>query len=254
MNQRQWLCSASAAMLLLTACSSEPEAETPAPSPAAQAPAAPAAPTAAQKKPANFSQPMVATAQGGAPGLLQSTNPTARLPQVSVGRTDPFAMVPTTPVVIPGKVTPPAGTAAGRVPKMPPVPEAQDKPKTGTPLPAISTTSVPNLSPGAASAPVNGLTVPAAPVKPALPESPTSIASAVEVSGILEASGRVSAIVKVPNETSSRYVSAGDSLADGKVRVKRIEMRSGGEPVVILEQGGIEVVRPVGSDRTIASR
>lgn len=253
MNQRQWLCSASAAMLLLTACSSEPEAETPAPSPAAQAPAAPAAPTAA-KKPANFSQPMVATAQGGAPGLLQSTNPTARLPQVSVGRTDPFAMVPTTPVVIPGKITPAASPGAGRVPKIPPVPEAQDATSPGTPLPPIATTSVPNLSPGAVSAPVNGLTVPAAPVKPALPESPTSIASAIEVSGILEASGGVSAIVKVPNEASSRYVSAGDSLADGKVRVKRIETRSGGEPVVILEQGGIEVVRPVGGDRTIASR
>jgi hypothetical protein len=49
----------------------------------------------------------------------------------------------------------------------------------------------------------------------------------------------------VPEETTSRYVQAGQRLANG-VLVKRIEMNQGINPVVILEQNGIEVVRTVG--------
>jgi hypothetical protein len=53
------------------------------------------------------------------------------------------------------------------------------------------------------------------------------------------------AIIKVPNEPTSRYVQAGQRLANGLL-VKRIEMNEGSNPTVILEQYGMEVARMVG--------
>jgi hypothetical protein len=54
------------------------------------------------------------------------------------------------------------------------------------------------------------------------------------------------AIVKAPNEPTSRYVTVGQRLSNGLVLVKRIEVNSGSDPVVILEQSGVEVSRAVG--------
>ena len=69
----------------------------------------------------------------------------------------------------------------------------------------------------------------------------------MEVSGIVDVAGASpKAIVKAPNETSSRYVSPGERLSDGLILVKRIEMTGPGGPVVILEQFGVEVTRRVG--------
>jgi hypothetical protein len=53
------------------------------------------------------------------------------------------------------------------------------------------------------------------------------------------------AIVKVPNEPD-RYVREGQRIANGQVLVKRIETNRGPNPVVILEQYGVEVARGVG--------
>jgi hypothetical protein len=55
----------------------------------------------------------------------------------------------------------------------------------------------------------------------------------------------VYAIVNAPNEPSSRYIQEGQRLAGGQVLVKRIETNRS-EPVVVLEQYGVEVVRAVG--------
>jgi len=52
-------------------------------------------------------------------------------------------------------------------------------------------------------------------------------------------------IVKAPNEDSSRYVRVGQRLSNGQVLVKRIELQ-GSEPVVVLEQFGIEVIKSIG--------
>jgi hypothetical protein len=82
------------------------------------------------------------------------------------------------------------------------------------------------------------------------PEVPTvqepELAKRVEVTGVVEVGGRMYAIVKAPNETTSRYVQAGDTLADGQITVQRIEMNEGSAPMVILAQYGVEVTRSVG--------
>ena len=81
------------------------------------------------------------------------------------------------------------------------------------------------------------------PELPKLPE-PTQ-ARGVEVTGVAQVGGVPMAIIKVPNEPA-RYVREGQRIANGQVLVKRIEMNRGPEPVVILEQYGIEVARGVG--------
>ena len=53
------------------------------------------------------------------------------------------------------------------------------------------------------------------------------------------------AIIKVPTEDTSRYVQAGQRLASGLL-IKRIEMNEGSNPIVIIEQYGIEVAIMVG--------
>jgi hypothetical protein len=65
------------------------------------------------------------------------------------------------------------------------------------------------------------------------------------VTGVIEVGGITNAIVKEPN-APSRYVRAGQRLSNGQVLVKRIEVDRGPEPVVILEQFGVEVARRVG--------
>jgi hypothetical protein len=92
-------------------------------------------------------------------------------------------------------------------------------------------------------APVNINQLPVAPVIPR--RSPTALAETIEISGVLQVGGKTNVIVKVPDESTSRYVTVGDSMANGQVRVKRVEM--GIDPVIVLEQNGKEVTRSVGS-------
>jgi hypothetical protein len=73
------------------------------------------------------------------------------------------------------------------------------------------------------------------------------LASSVAVSGVIQIGNEAQAIVQVPNEGTSRYVRVGQRLSNGQVLVKRIEMNEGSDPVVILEQYGIEVARAIGS-------
>ncbi|MGA1603560.1 MAG: hypothetical protein ACO4CG_14910, partial [Prochlorothrix sp.] len=73
----------------------------------------------------------------------------------------------------------------------------------------------------------------------------TSLARAVFISGVVQVGQTAQAIVKSPESDSSRYVAAGQTLANGAVLVKRIEVY-GSEPVVILEQNGVEVTRFIG--------
>jgi hypothetical protein len=94
--------------------------------------------------------------------------------------------------------------------------------------------------------------VPAEPLKPLPPIPDPTLAKAVEVTGVVVIGGIPRAIVKAPNEPTSRYVTAGQRLSNGQVLVKRIEVNSGSDPVVILEQSGVEVSRAVG-DKPSAS-
>ncbi|BAZ25804.1 hypothetical protein NIES4073_67100 [Kalymmatonema gypsitolerans NIES-4073] len=78
-----------------------------------------------------------------------------------------------------------------------------------------------------------------------LPPPQPELARTVFVSGVVLIGKEPQAIIKVPNEPTSRYVQAGQRLANG-VLIKRIEINEGSEPSVILEQYGIEVARMVG--------
>ncbi|MFM6756328.1 MAG: hypothetical protein ACKPJ4_18365, partial [Dolichospermum sp.] len=105
------------------------------------------------------------------------------------------------------------------------------------------TKPVPNL---AVKSPQPRSMAPKATKKPILPPAPQpKIAQAVVVTGIVLIGEVPQAIIKAPNEPTSRYVQPGQRLMNG-VLVKRIEMRQGSNPTVILEQYGIEVIKQVG--------
>jgi hypothetical protein len=71
-------------------------------------------------------------------------------------------------------------------------------------------------------------------------------AMAIEVSGIIEVEGKTQVIVKLPNESFSRYIDLGDRVANGTVLVKRVEAQESLSPTVVLEEVGVEVSRKIG--------
>jgi hypothetical protein len=72
----------------------------------------------------------------------------------------------------------------------------------------------------------------------------------VQVSGVAAVNGENYAIIKAPDEPTSRYVRVGDRISNGAVLVKRIETRSGGAPMVVFEERGEEIALPVGANMT----
>lgn len=83
------------------------------------------------------------------------------------------------------------------------------------------------------------------PVLPPAPQEP-ELAKNVVVTGIIQIGEQAQAIVQIPSEATSRYVQVGQRLSNGQVLVKRIELNTGAEPLVILEQYGVEVSKAVG--------
>jgi hypothetical protein len=77
--------------------------------------------------------------------------------------------------------------------------------------------------------------------------APMRLADAISISGVLQTNGKTMVIAKSPNEQSARYVQAGDTI--GQVRVKSIQVSRSGEPTVVLEQNGIEVTKSIGAGR-----
>ncbi len=174
-------------------------------------------------------------------GLLQSTDPAERARQVQrgIGSTgkDPFASVP--PIVsfkVP--VTPLQGTgSSGSAPIS----------QTGSGnRPVVENRPVaPKSNSAALPKPLEKSPIQALPPLP----DPT-LAKAVQVTGVIVVGGVPQAILQAPNEATSRYVQAGQRISNGQVLVKRIEMNNGSDPIVILEQNGVEVARAVGSPAT----
>ena len=88
---------------------------------------------------------------------------------------------------------------------------------------------------------------PPIPVIPPPPPPPsTDLATGTEVSGVVKVGNETQVIVKVPNEPTSRYVKIGQRLSNGQVLVKRVDLKEGADPIVILEQNGVEVAKAVG--------
>jgi hypothetical protein len=86
---------------------------------------------------------------------------------------------------------------------------------------------------------------------PLLPAA--SLANAVEVSGVVVVGSVAHVIVKAPNETSSRHRQVGQRLANGQVLIKRLELKTGLEPIIILEENGLEVAKAIGAARQITN-
>ncbi len=227
---------AGAIAVAISSCSSEEASVAPSPSPSASAAAT--APDAASKAAGTqkFSTPLVAQkpgAVGTVPGLIQSTNGDERAKQVQTAIN---------------------ATKAGKDPftGLPPLlPKINITARNPVPVPSAPATSGRSTSPKigfkAPTVPPRATLTPTAPTPPS-----TTLASAVEVSGVVTVNGVTQAIIKAPNEDTSRYVSVGQRLSNGQVLVKRIDTFPGSDPVVILEQNGVEVARIVG-DKPIAA-
>ncbi len=221
---------------------------------AGEQPAAEESPVASNPSPTAPSQPFPSptveqknTSRGILPpDLISSTDPNQRVQQVKGTRSDPFSLLPTTPKVqlAEGASPPtvlPTGTAlppTGRTVATPPVRQtAQTPPRSPKP----SGTNNPNGT----TASGNVKPAPKSPIANNPPRPQPTLARAVEVTGVVQVGDQVYAIVNAPNEPSSRYVQEGQRLAGGQVLVRRIETNRP-DPVVVLEQQGVEVVRAVG--------
>lgn len=262
MRQNSLIVLAGVLTLAIAGCASEeapPVATSPAPSPVAASPAPVASPTPPAGKPGT-TQPLVAQRPAPAPpvsGLIPSTNAQEREKQVrtetKTGKSsDPFSALPpdlpkpttTTTRPVPKVAQLPGNRPGGRNPAPTANPAAPGRPTTNAgaagpekevPTPAIPTISEPlgvNLPP---TRPTTG--------PGSLPSADT--AQGVEVTGVVVVGGTPQAIIIAPGDGTSRYVSQGQRIAGGRVLVKRIDAR-GSEPVVILEENGVEVARSVG--------
>lgn len=254
--------------ILVGGCASEQSSNPPAsPSPVAAQP---------------FSKPLVSEKNGDKkanlattriPGLLQLTDPDERARQVQSGinvkksQTDPFAnLAPLitfrtpagnsgTPGSNPTSDSGTGGQTAG-LPQPSGTPQASQgsqAPQSRTSQRAASQSSNSQRAASRSSIPTTAFrpSIPTIAALPPLPE-PT-LARAVEVSGVVVIGGVAEAIVKAPNEATTRYVRAGQRLSNGQILVKRIEVNGGSDPIVILEQNGVEVSRAVGDKPSVAS-
>lgn len=246
------------------ASSPSPVILAPAQKPATSQPFGAKTPLVAQKPPA----------AGSVPGLIQSTNGDERARQVQSSidarkGKDPFAglppklLPPATPATrqtVPNVrqlptnprptgstpfTTPRGSTASGSSPN-------GSSPNRSSPLPP-SSTAISRNNTGNPSSTGNPSNTPSTPTIAALPPLPSAtLANGVQVSGVMIVAGVPQAIVKAPNEETSRYVRVGQRVSNGQVLVKRIEMNNGSDPVVIFEENGVEVARTVGEGTQVS--
>lgn len=232
----------------IAGCSSEDtqQAANPTPPPPTAAPVA-----NAPAKAESFNNPVVPAKvpvkiASTAPSLIQLTNSTERVNIVTKGRDDPFAGIIGQPV---------AGISANIstkvVPSLPPLPPSA-KPQKVKPTTTIANINrkIVAVKPRPTLMPVLPKVLPQVVPNPTLasvlpPPAQPELARSVMVTGVVLIGREPQAIIKIPNETASRYVQAGQRLANGLL-VKRIEMNAASNPIVILEQYGIEVARTVG--------
>ncbi|WP_009631955.1 hypothetical protein [Synechocystis sp. PCC 7509] len=245
--------------LTITGCpSSNTQQSSPVPSPST----APVVVTTPPVKP-----PLVASdpssAANLAPGLIQPTNANQRAKQVAKGNRDPFTAlflpVPAPPISVGGN----SSNAPAQTPQTGSSPRNINS---GQSRPNVTiNVNNPRTAPGSRTAPNqnnlrNGTTtsiqnIPVPPntaqpnnsLEPVLPvQQEPDLAESVMVMGVIQIGEQTQAIVQVPSEATSRYVQVGQTLSNGQVLVKRIELNAGAEPLVILEQYGVEVSKAVG--------
>ena len=186
-------------------------------------------------------------------GLIPSTNPTT-LP-IAKGRIDPFSSVTVAPVKlsIPAETTQPSKTESNKPQSDTNQPNKTqpNKPQPNKTQPDKTQSTKPQPDKAQPDKPQSTKPQP----DKAQPLPSTDLARAVEVKGVMQVGERLAAIVQESDEKISRSVSAGEYLSNGAVLVKRIDLGSNEEPLVILEQNGVEVIKAVTSNNSpVASR
>lgn len=163
------------------------------------------------------------------------------LPSVSVAASDAPLLVP----------VPPAPATLETVPIPNPersVVTTPEQPASEQPNRAVATSPQPvpasNVSPVVPSPQRQQPQATVIQPRPSVAAPPTRFADSVQVMGVVQVGNSVSAIVQLPDGQGSRYVQAGDALANG-ILVSRIEMTDDA-PRVIFVQDGVEIVRTVG--------
>ena len=203
------------------------------------------------------------------PGLIQATNGVEQARQVRSSiqrqrRNDPFASLPPK-LQQPSTVTdrpnvPPLKRLPTRAKRLPRLiqqrPTIADKPKFSPYIgfPAKPTVTVPPLTkPRTSLTALKPKRTTPLPPKQSTPLISTlsplpvaSLANAVEVSGVVVVGSVAHVIVKAPNEASSRHRQVGQRLSNGQVLIKRLELKTGFDPIIILEENGIEVAKAIG--------
>lgn len=228
MKKFSWIISLGVITLVLASCNQNraKQAETPkAPPQNVPNPTVPIASAAIPS--ANLTLPSVKVA-----GLIQPTDSKAPRPAIAPSNhRDPFAAA-AVPLQLQATIQP-KSPARNSVPRTVPS-QITTQPIATLPQPIpVATQTLPSLS--------------VAPVPTALPEnapSRTHLAEAIDITGIMQVAGKLTAIVQEPNG-GARYVTIGDALANGQVIVKRINIK-GGEPSIVLQQNGIELIKTVG--------
>ncbi|MEM8604999.1 MAG: hypothetical protein AAGF24_14330, partial [Cyanobacteria bacterium P01_H01_bin.121] len=73
-----------------------------------------------------------------------------------------------------------------------------------------------------------------------------SLAEQTMLTGLVESNGRWDALIRLPQATNSQLFTVGQSLADGTMRLKRVEPAA--EPAfIVLEENGQEYIRTLGA-------
>jgi len=190
------------------------------------------------------------------PGFPTGTGTTGRQPTGPAGRPGatpgrPGATGPagrpgaTGPAGRPGATPGRPGATPGRPGTTPAIAARPPGPPT---IPNIATREIPGLPklPELSAPPSWQDPNPPPPLAPPPPPPSTDNAKGVEVSGVVRVGNDILVIVKAPNEPTSRYIKVGQRIASGQVLIKRVDFKSGIEPVVILEENGVEVSKIVG--------
>lgn len=244
---------------------SEPVAQSPSPDVAVAPADATASPAAGQTPPpppggatttANGQSIPVPPPPGTLPSeLIESTNPNQRVQQIQSNRADPFRSVTVQARVQP--IEQPGGGNNNRAPAPLTRQATQGSGTQGAAAPGSRALNrrqlapIPDLVGGGSGRGSSGSgALRPAPNLPPPPPQPT-LARAVQVLGVVQIGNMPHAIVQAPNEPTSRYVRVGQRLSNGEVLVKRIEM--GAEPIVVLEQVGVEVRTAVGGGASPAA-
>lgn len=197
--------------------------------------------------------------------FIPATDPDARRRVNVEGRPDPFADIPTTPPRVVFAPEPPPEEVETTNQAVPTVPQMNGGGTTGGATPVANggtagTTAGKTGSTATANGTTNGgrtLIAVRPPAKlefsPILPELPKAeLAENTEITGVIELNGVKYVLAKAPNEKYSRQVQVGDFIADGQVRIKRVDFRRN-SPVVVLEQYGVEVYKQI-DDVLLANR